>query len=381
MFGINRSGLNYANYIASGIPASFDAIIPMTVVGNKCSIPEKDKSICVRHSSLSGTEPNIDRGRRVSPDAIKYVPFRDAEITSESKLERIINMRRLLVLALCIMSLAVLSAQGQTWGCGDRDFKCQLDGRMKALQTDPQNAENYYNLGIVFQRTSAHKEAVESFSMYIMIPGLKPDFVADGFNNRGISQRALKKPDLAYSDYTKAIELNPKKPEYLVNRGNASVEMKKIDDAMADYAQAIKLDPKYAQAYAQRGIVNISQGRVDDALRDFAKSIEINPAYAEPYYNRGTIYSGKKEFAKAIPDYERYVSLINNPDYLADGYMNLGIAHFYTGNPQKAIDDFTKVIEFQPKAPNGYRARAMVYREMKKTDLAEADERRAAELK
>lgn len=290
-------------------------------------------------------------------------------------------MNRVFLLGISIATLVVLNAHGQTWGCEERDFKCQLDSRMKALQDDPKNPENYYNIGIVFQRSGAHSQAVESFSMYIMIPGLKPEFVADGYNNRGISQKALKKPDLAYADYTKAIELNPKKPEYLVNRANASVHMKKIDAAMADYAQAIKLDPSYGQAYAQRGILFTDQGRADDALRDFAKSIEVSPTYAEPYYNRGTIYSGKKEFAKAIPDYEKYVSLINDPVYLADGYMNLGIAHFYTGNAQKAVDDFTKVIEAQPKFANGYRARAMVYRAMKKNDLADADERLAAELK
>lgn len=290
-------------------------------------------------------------------------------------------MNRVLVILMSLLTLAVVNAQGQTWGCGERDFKCQLDTRMKALQADPKNPENYYNVGIVFQRSGAHAQAVESFSMYIMIPGLKPELAADGYNNRGISQRALKKLDLAYADYTKAIELNPKKPEFLVNRANASMDMKKADDAMADYAQAIKLDPNYGPAYAQRGIVYSSQGRTDDALRDFAKSIEVSPTYAEPYYNRGTIYSGKKEFAKAVPDYEKYVSLISDPVYLADGYMNLGIAHFYTGNPQKAVDAFTKVIEAQPKWANGYRARAMVYREMKKNDLADADERKAAELK
>jgi tetratricopeptide (TPR) repeat protein len=290
-------------------------------------------------------------------------------------------MNRFFAVAMSVLTLAVLNAQGQTWGCGERDFKCQLDGRMKALQADPKNPENYYNVGIVFQRSGAHEQAVESFSMYIMIPGLKPEFIADGYNNRGISQRALKKPDLAYADYTKAIELNPKKPEYLVNRANASVDMKKMDDAMTDYGQAIKIDPNYGLAYAQRGILYNSQGRVDDALRDFAKSIELSPTYAEPYYNRGTIYSGKKEFAKAIPDYERYVSLVRDPVFLSDGYMNLGIAQFYTGNPQKAVDSFTKAIEAQPKRTNGYKARAMVYREMKRTDLADADERRAVELK
>ena len=290
-------------------------------------------------------------------------------------------MNRVFLVVMGIFSLAVLNAQGQTWGCAERDFKCQLDGRMKALQADPKNPENYYDVGIVFQRSGAHEQAVESFSMYIMIPGLKPEFAADGYNNRGISQRALNKPNLAYSDYTKAIELNPKKPEYLVNRANASADMKKFDDAMVDYGQAIKIDPNYGQAYAQRGILFSKQSRVDDALRDFGKSIEVSPAYAEPYYNRGTIYSGKKEFAKAIPDYEKYVTLVSDPVHLADGYINLGIAHFYTGNLEKSVDDFTRVIEARPRWVNGYRARAMVYRELKKPDLAEADERRAAELK
>ena len=290
-------------------------------------------------------------------------------------------MKRFLYLSLFVVSVAVLSAHAQTWGCGDRDFKCQLDGRMKALENDPKNPENYYNVGIVLQRSGAHKNAVEAFSMYVMIPGLKPDLAADGYNNRGISQRALKRPDLAYADYSKAVELNPTKPEFLVNRGNASVDLKKIDDAMADYARAIKLDPKYARSYAQRAILHSSQGRVDDGLRDYARSIELEPAYPEPYYNRGTIYSGRKEFAKAIPDYEKYVSLVKDPIYLADGFMNLGIAQFYAGDPAKSVESFTKVIDLRPRFRNGYLARAMVYREMKKPNLAEADERRAAELK
>jgi Tfp pilus assembly protein PilF len=46
----------------------------------------------------------------------------------------------------------------------------------------------------------------------------------------------------------------------------------------------------------------------------------------------------------------------------------------------QALADFTKVIELDPTRANGYKARAMVYREMKKNDLAEADEKKAREL-
>lgn len=285
-----------------------------------------------------------------------------------------------LLSSLSLFLVLVSSASAQTWGCPERDLKCQLDGRMKALKDDPKNPENYYDLGIVFQRSGAHKEAIESFSMYILIPGVKAESIADGYNNRGISHRALKNFEQAMADYTKAIELKPTDPMPLVNRANLHVQLKKTDLALADYANAVAVDPKYHSTYAQRGILLDSTGRTDDALKDFAKSIELEPAYAEPYYNRGTIYSGKKEYAKAIPDYEKYVTLVTDSEYLADGHMNLGIAHYYTGSLQEALDNFSKVIAIQPTRPNGYKARAMLYREMKKDDLAAADQRKVAEL-
>ena len=64
-------------------------------------------------------------------------------------------MKRLYFLTGILLLLGFSVATAQTWGCGEQDYKCQLDGRMKALQADPKNPENYYNIGIVFQRTKA----------------------------------------------------------------------------------------------------------------------------------------------------------------------------------------------------------------------------------
>jgi len=278
--------------------------------------------------------------------------------------------------------LLVSGAYSQTWGCAERDHKCQLDAATKALNADPKNPENYYNIGLVFQRSGNHSEAVESFSMYVLIPGVKAEFLADGHNNRGISHRALKRHTLAIADYTKAIELNPKKSaQFLTNRGNAYSDMKETAKAMADYDKAIGADPNYALAYAARGALRADLKDTEKALTDYAKAIELDPTYPEPYYNRGHLLSGKQEFAKAIPDYDKYIALIKgNPVYLADALMNRGIAHFYTGSPLKAVDDFTQIIGLFPDNINTYKARALVYRELKKTDLAEADERKAAEV-
>src|SRR5687768_14861653 len=147
-------------------------------------------------------------------------------------------MKNLSVVCSVIFTLCCISF-GQAPPCGARDYKCQLDAAMKALQADPKNPENYYNIGLIFQKSGAHKEAVESFSMYVAIPSLKPSHVADGYNNRGISHRALRMLEPAIADYTKAIELDPKNPRFYANRANANLDLKRTQEALADYQRAI----------------------------------------------------------------------------------------------------------------------------------------------
>jgi tetratricopeptide (TPR) repeat protein len=285
----------------------------------------------------------------------------------------------------CILLLSTpLFAQKpalETWGCPEKDYKCQLDVRMKALQADPKNPENYYNLGVVFQRSGNHAQAVESFSMYVSIPGLKPELQADGYNNRGISHRALRKLDLALADYSKANELDPKNPRFLVNRGNVNRDMRKADAALEDYAAALKVDPQFALAYSNRGHFWLESGKNEEAIKDLSKAIELDATNAEPFYSRAMAYRATRQFAKAIPDLDKYIALDpGNDKYLADGYLNRGIAHAVTGKPEQAEKDVSKAIALAPTYVDAYRVRAVVYRDLKKPELAEADEKKAAEL-
>lgn len=292
-----------------------------------------------------------------------------------------VSLLLLTMLLSCIGTGLGQQVVDETWGCGLRDYKCQLDTRMKALAANPKEPENYYNLGIVYMRMGQNSLAVEAFSMYLQIPGVDPKLRADGYSNRGISQRALKRPDLAIEDYSKGIELNPRDTRLYINRANANADLKKHPAAVADYDRAIEINPKYGFAYAQRGNYLSGQGRVEAGLADLAKAIELDPAYPESYYNRAVIYLERKEYPRAISDLDKYIPLIaHNPQYTVDGLMNRGIAHYYTGSKERAIADLTKAAEVMPTFPNAYRARAMVYRSMKKDDLAAADEKRAADL-
>jgi tetratricopeptide (TPR) repeat protein len=152
-------------------------------------------------------------------------------------------------------------------------------------------------------------------------------------------------------------------------------------EALADYAAAISADPGYALAYANRGHYYAEISKAEEALKDLARAIELDPANPEPWYTRAMVYRSQREFAKAIPDLNKYIALTpSNPRYLADGYLNRGIAHASTGNLDLAMQDISKAIEAAPDYADAYKARATVYRLMKKNDLAEADEQKARSL-
>jgi tetratricopeptide (TPR) repeat protein len=286
-------------------------------------------------------------------------------------------MKTLLVLFVCLFLIPATNSFGQTFGCPVNDYNCQLGRALRAFQDNPDDPENTYNIGMVYQRAGDHVRAINVFTMYVSSKGLKPEYAADGYNNRGISQRALKQFDLAISDYSKAIELFPKNARYYVNRGNVSNDLDKSDDALADYKRAIAVDPSFALAFTNRGNLYVRIKRFDEAITDLTRAIELDPLNAESFYTRAMAYRAKNQFEKAIPDLDKYIELNpGNNRYLADGYLNRGIAYSYLNDQQRALKDMTKAIELAPDYADAYGARAVIYRKLKMDDLAAVDEQK-----
>lgn len=85
------------------------------------------------------------------------------------------------------------------------------------------------------------------------------------------------------------------------SRGTDYGKQGKYDLAISDFTKAIQLDPQYVAAYNNRGVVYKKQGKYDLSIADFATAIQINPQFAGAYSNRGLAYCslGKKNLAKA----------------------------------------------------------------------------------
>ena len=79
----------------------------------------------------------------------------------------------------------------------------------------------------------------------------------------------------AISDYTKAIELDPKDADAYYNRGISKGELKDYYGAISDYTKAIELDPKDADAYYNRGISKELIEDMKGACADWRKAYDL----------------------------------------------------------------------------------------------------------
>jgi tetratricopeptide (TPR) repeat protein len=134
---------------------------------------------------------------------------------------------------------------------------------------------------------------------------IRPDFT-NAYINRGNvytdpynAKRDLNK---AISDYTKAIEIDPKDADAYFDRGLAFYYKDDFDRAIPDLAKAIEIKPGFKSAYFNRGHAYHGKGMFNEAIADYSKVLEIDPTDFETYYLRAVSYCSNKEYEKAWQD-------------------------------------------------------------------------------
>ncbi|MBP7056270.1 MAG: tetratricopeptide repeat protein [Candidatus Omnitrophica bacterium] len=198
------------------------------------------------------------------------------------------------------------------------------------------------------------------------------------YKKRGIEYVGSGQYDLAITELTKAIELDPRDPGAYSNRGAAYVELGEPDKAILDLTKAIELDAKDVGAYTYRGLAYGMVNQPDNAIADYNMAIELGSKDALVYSNRGVEYLRLNQYSKALMDLTKAIELDPNfaPSYVNRGILNMGSGQYYD-----AIADFTKAIELDPKdAPRAYSNRGEIYRRLGQEYSAISDFNRSIEL-
>ena len=120
------------------------------------------------------------------------------------------------------------------------------------------------------------------------------------------------------------------------DRGEAHYFDGEYDQAFSELTRAIEIDPGFAPAYIIRGIAYNDKGEHDLSIADFTRVIEIKPTDAHAYVSRGMAYGNKGEYDLAVADHSRAIEI--DPT-LTDPYRLRARAYTYKGEYDKAWKD------------------------------------------
>ena len=100
---------------------------------------------------------------------------------------------------------------------------------------------------------------------------------ADAHSLRGDIRVAGRQFDKAVTDYSKAIELNPRSSAVYDQRGTAYFKLAKIPESLADFNKSIELDPKAGPGHWRRGLTLYYAEKFADGVAQFTTSDKSEP--------------------------------------------------------------------------------------------------------
>ena len=170
---------------------------------------------------------------------------------------------------------------------------------------------------------------------------------------------------------------------YLMS-GNVKLISRDFKNAISDFTKAIDLDPKNSQAYFNRGVAKAGLEEHTGAIADYNKSLELDPKNQAAYYKRGLSKIEIKLHKEAVSDFDK--AIIVSPKNIIDSfsnkdiYISRGIAKYHLLDIKSALTDFSNAISMYKNDGMAY-----CYRGLCKIDLQQQKEgcidlRKAAEL-
>ncbi len=338
------------------------------------------------------------------------------------------NLRHLVLVLLALLLLVSESWAGDlqknfaigiaTYNSGNYDRAIELF--TKVLNSKDVSQEGlfwcYHYLGGAWLGKGDHDKAIADLTKAIE---LNPN-IDQTYYFRGTSLLLKRDYDKAITDFAKVIELNPNRVESLNNRSIAYEEKGMFTEAVADAINAIEIS--FEKRYRLRlsrlleeqgrlspnGLENYIAGRValyrgdsDLAIKVITKAIEsgeLSQQYVgRACYNRGLAWLNKGNYENAIADYTKAIESLDDKEVavwfpiarpsglegtilLAGAYNNRGSAWLTKDAFQKAIADYTKAIELEPKNFMIYKNRGYAWLLKKEQNEAIADFSKAIEL-
>jgi tetratricopeptide (TPR) repeat protein len=167
----------------------------------------------------------------------------------------------------------------------------------------------------------------------------------------------------AIEDYTALLAPGLAKAELYASRGRCYRKLGEIIEAFTDFSKAVELNPNYAWAQTERAEISVLRKEWEVAIQAATEAIRVNPGYVWAWSARAQAQAGKGETALAMADFAQAIELAPN---VASLYRERGILQFKSPPTDAALQDLTKALELEPSDQGALALRAEIYKADKK---------------
>jgi tetratricopeptide (TPR) repeat protein len=214
-------------------------------------------------------------------------------------------------------------------------------------------------------------KSLDKEDVYLQVPGSyrssKDDLTAlasdtpgsaDEYERRGNTYLDAFKFDAAIADFTKALELEPKRATTLASRGITFVWKGDYQSAEKDLTASEALDPNNVVIFRARGLMAQRKGDPKAAVDGYTRALAIQPQDPFALGHRAEAYRSLKEDEKALSDSEQ--ALRGLPDWF-DLRMMRATMLLLAGKKDLASAEASKLIANNPTSSRTLVEAARIY--------------------
>ncbi|MGA8179851.1 MAG: tetratricopeptide repeat protein [Desulfobacterales bacterium] len=208
--------------------------------------------------------------------------------------------------------------------------------------------EAYYQRG---NYTAALREFLKAESLHSEDPFLQYDL--------GLAYKAKQRPDLAIKHFKRALEIDPDYAPAKNSLGAVYLDKGDWDTAIKYFKEVLKnlLYTTPQLPLANMGWAYYNKKEYHLAEKYYRESLDLKPKFFYAMRGLGLTYMAMGRLDKAAQVLESAVKDYPNAELL---YLDLGKLFTLTGDNEKALADYQKVIELAPGSDLAERAKAAI---------------------
>lgn len=216
-----------------------------------------------------------------------------------------------------------------------------------------QNAKKYFRTGEEFVQKKNYTDAINQYSKSLE---LDPKF-SKAYIARAKAYEKIGDEEDAVQDFNRARVFLPKDPDIHYQLGRLLNNLGQYDEALRMLDRATKLSKRNLPAYQEKVRSLLALKSTERALKvsDSAITLKKN---ALNYYNRGLVYQQGKEIEKAKQDFTR--SLGYNPNFI-EVYLARANIEIKLNQLDQALNDCNRVLEKDKQNTDAYLIRSKIY--------------------